>query len=268
MHPFRTYVKTGRAKARLVSTLATEKRLKLGYRRMADFRPKIWNGEPIPYHETVEVLRSLIGTYGKAGPAIRALAEHPDPDALATLIELAHSRDPYLRASALEAIGCHRTGRDVAKVLVSSLDYSNGFVVRAAARAAAALGLTAAHDRILELVGAEEEATRLSALAALQSLWQPSDFEAVFARYLSDPSDRVRKQAAWTLEKNVGSDHWERVFDAWSADRIPRHRAWACSIAEKFGTKAILAKLVGLCSDPDGHVRRAAERAVKAVGTS
>ena len=64
---------------------------------MADFRPSTWNGEPIPYHETVEVLRSLIGFYGKAGPAIRALAEHPDPDALATLIDLTHSRDPYLR---------------------------------------------------------------------------------------------------------------------------------------------------------------------------
>jgi HEAT repeat protein len=162
----------------------------------------------------------------------------------------------------------HRTGRDASEVVVSMLDDSNGFVVRAAARAAVALGLAAAHDRIYELVWAKEEATRLSALEALQSLWEPSDFEAVFARYLSDPSDRVRKRAAWTLEKNIGSDHWERVFNAWSGDRIPRHRAWACSIAERFGTKAILAKLVGLCSDPDGHVRRAAERAVKAVGAS
>jgi hypothetical protein len=72
---------------------------------MADFRPKTWNGEAIQYHETVKVLRTLISTSGKAGPAIRALAEHPDPDALATLIDLTHSRDPYLRAAAVEAIG-------------------------------------------------------------------------------------------------------------------------------------------------------------------
>lgn len=145
---------------------------------------------------------------------------------------------------------------------------SNGFVIRAAVRAAAALGLAGAHDRILELAGAEEEATRLSALAALQSLWQPLDFEVVFARYLSDPSDRVRKEAAWTIEKNLGPDHWERVFHAWSGDRLPRHRAWACSLAERFGTGAILAKLVGLCSDRDGHVRHAAGRAVNAIRTS
>jgi hypothetical protein len=47
--------------------------------------PQTWNGEPIPYRETVEVLRTLISTYGKAGPAIRALAEHPDSDALEAL---------------------------------------------------------------------------------------------------------------------------------------------------------------------------------------
>jgi hypothetical protein len=230
--------------------------------------PQTWNGEPIPYRETVEVLRTLISTYAKAGPAIRALAEHPDSDALEALIDLTHSRDPYLRASAVEAIGYHRTGRDAAEVVVSMLADSNCFVVRAAARAAAASGLAAAHDRIHELIEAQEEATRLIALEALQILWEPSDFEAVFARYLSDPSDRVRKQAAWTLEKNVSSDQWERVFSAWSGDRIPRHRAWACSIAERFGTKTIFAELVGLCSDPDGHVRRAAERAVKAIGAS
>jgi hypothetical protein len=232
---------------------------------MAEFRSETWNGKPIPYHETLEVLRSLNGTYGEAGPAIQALAAHANPEALTILTDLTHSRDPYLRASSVEAIGNHHAGHDAADVVMNMLTDRSGFVIRAAVTEAAVLGLAAAHDRVLELVGAEEEATRLSALAALQDLWKPSDFEAVFARYLSDLSDRVRKRAAWTLEKNVGSDHWEQVFHAWSGDRLPRHRVWACSLAERFGTEEILAKVVGLCSDCDGHVRHAAERAVKAI---
>src|SRR5271165_1590082 len=47
---------------------------------VTSFRPETWNGEPSPCDETFEVLRTLISTYGKAGPAIRALAEHPGPD--------------------------------------------------------------------------------------------------------------------------------------------------------------------------------------------
>ena len=234
--------------------------------RILDYRTGM--GSQIPYDEPVKVLRTLINTRGKAGPAIEALAEHPDPEALATLIDLTGSQDPYLRASAVNAIGRHRTGCDAAEVVLSALNDSNGFVIRAAARASAALRLAAAHDRIHALVGSKEEHTRLSALEALQNLWEASDFETVFARYLHDPSDSVRKQAAWTLETNVGAEQWERVFAAWSGDPIPRHRAWACSLAERFGTRATLGRLDGLRSDPDGHVRSAAERAVKVIGDS
>src|SRR5437588_551242 len=81
--------------------------------------------------------------------------------------------DPYLRRAALEAIGDHPSGRDASDVVLSMLHDRNGFVVRTACDVAAVLGLAGAHDRILELVGASEEATRLSALRALEGLWMP-----------------------------------------------------------------------------------------------
>ena len=93
----------------------------------------------------------------------------------------------------------------------------------------------------------------------------PSDFENVFARHLKDRSDDVRKQAAWTLNKNVGPEHWQRLFEVWAIDRLPRHRGWACSLAEKFGDRTVSDKLHALCSDPNGHVRMAGKRAAQVV---
>jgi HEAT repeat protein len=236
---------------------------------MAGFRPEIWNGEPIPYHEPIEVLRTRVRTSGnRAGAAIRALAGHPEPEAIAILVELTRSADPYLRRAGLEAIGYNPSGRNASDHVLSLLDDKNGFVVRTACEVAAVLGLAGAHDRILELIVASEEATRLSALRALECLWVPADFEKVFARYVNDRSAVVRKQAAWTLNKNVGPEHWEQVFELWSNDRLPRYRVWACSIAEKFGDRTILARLNALRSDPNGHVRRAVDRAVKVIGKS
>jgi HEAT repeat protein len=181
---------------------------------------------------------------------------------------LARSPDPYLRRAGLEAIGDHPSGRDASDVVLNLLHDRTGFVVRTACDVAGVLGLTGGHDRILELAGADEEATRLSALSALERLWVPPDFEKVFARYVHDRSDDVRKRAAWTINRNVRPEHWKRVFELWASDRLARHRVWACSIAERFGDRTALATLNALLSDLDGHVRRAAERASKAIGES
>ena len=188
---------------------------------MSGSKPENWNGEPIPYREPIEVLRSRVCASGSnVGAAIRALADRPEPEAFAILVDLARSPDPYLRRAGLEAIGDHPSGRDASDVVLNLLHDRTGFVVRTACDVAGVLGLTRAHDRILELAGADEEATRLSALSALERLWLPSDFEKVFARYVHDRSDDVRKRAAWTLNRNVGPEHWKRVFELWASDRL------------------------------------------------
>jgi HEAT repeat protein len=231
---------------------------------MADFRPTTWNGEPIPYHASVEILRTLTHKSGeKAAAVICALAASSDPAAMAILIDLTRSPDPYLRKSAVEGIGNNPSGRDAADVVISLLHDGNGFVVRVACRAAAVLCLSKAHERIQRLLEAKEEATRHSAIEALAILWKPSDFEQVFERYLWDRSDNVRKWAAWTLKDNVDLDHWERLFKAWSSDPLPRHRVCACTLVQKFATSADLAMLNPFFSDPDGHVRHAADHAAR-----
>jgi HEAT repeat protein len=233
---------------------------------MTSFKPQIWNGVPIPYDASVAELRAAIREPGpKAWAAIRALAEKPEAEALAALVELTGSSDPHLRRSAVEAIGSHPSGRTAAEVVCQALHDRDAFVVRAATGAAANLRLQAAHQRVLSLVKASEESTRVVALRALEQLWQSSDFEAVFDRYLCDPSERVRKQAAWTVHKNVAAEHWEQVFSAWSKDPVPRHRVWACQVAGSFGSRTVVPALEALRADPDGHVRWAAQRAAEQI---
>ncbi|HYV36683.1 MAG TPA: HEAT repeat domain-containing protein [Gemmataceae bacterium] len=230
---------------------------------MADFKPQIWNGEPIPYDASVADVRSTVEEPGpKAWAAIRALADKPDPEALTTLVQLTHSSDPHLRRSAVEALGIHYSGQSASEVVCHLLHDRVSFVARAAVDTAAKLQLTAAHGQVVCLVKAAEDSTKLAALRALESLWKSSDFELVFDLYLHDPSKEVRKQAAWTLQKNVGADHWEHLFSAWSTDPLPRHRVWACQVAEMFGSATIIPALHVLCADQDGHVRGAASQAV------
>jgi HEAT repeat protein len=235
--------------------------------RMTDFKPQTWNGVPIPYGASVADLRAMIDEPGpKAWAAIRALGEKPEADALSALVQLTRSSDPHLRRSAVEAIGIHPSGQTASKVVCELLHDRDNFIVRAAVKAAANLRLDSARERVLSLVKASEESTRIAALRALESLWQSSDFETVFDLYRHDRSDEVRKQAAWSLQKNVGADHWERLFSAWSKDSVPRHRVWACEFAGRFGSRAVLPALEALRADHDGHVRAAARQAAERIG--
>src|SRR6266849_7629210 len=190
--------------------------------RMPDFKPQIWNGVPIPYGASVGELRATIADGGpKAWAAIRALAEKPDAEALAVLVQLTQLSDPHRRRAAIEAIGMHRSGQTASEAICQALHDPEARIVRAAMEAAANLNLPRAHDQLLSLVKASDENTRIAALGSLEKLWQPADFESVFYVYRNDPCERVRKQAAWTLHPNGGEGQWAVVCAAWSTDTVP-----------------------------------------------
>jgi HEAT repeat protein len=140
-------------------------------------------------------------------------------------------------------------------------------VVRSACEAAAVKRVTAAHDSILRLIDAGEESTRVVSLRALRTLWQESDFDRVFRAFSSDGSTDVRKEAAWTLQSNASPSTWRRLFEAWRADALARHREWACELASAYGGTDVLPDLLGLVNDIDGHVRERAAQAVRDLET-
>jgi hypothetical protein len=230
-------------------------------------KPETWNGVRVPYDAPIPILGEQLRSHGaEAWAAFIALGANPTPEALQLLVVATQSADPYYRRAAVEAIAGHKLGTTAAAVLCQCLHDASGVVVRAACEATAALNIGAAHAAVLRLIEAPAPATRIAALRALAVLWQPADFAPVFACAQHDASAEVHKEAAWTLYRNVDAAHWATLFAAWRSASVVRHRVWACEIAARFGGSAVLARLEELRTDPDGHVRQAAERVLKARG--
>ena len=67
------------------------------------------------------------------------------------------------------------------------------------------------------------------------------------------------------LRKRALRSNWRLLFDIWYREHPPRHRVWACELAETFGGSEILPFLAKLSEDRDGHVREAAGRAIDII---
>lgn len=117
----------------------------------------------------------------------------------------------------------------------------------------------------MTLLSSPLESTRQAALCALETLGQDKDFDAVLRIFEADPSKAVRKQAAWNLRSAAASRNWRRLFSIWYADEQPRHRQWACELAQAFGDADVLPQLVLLSGDANGHVRKAAHLAAERI---
>jgi hypothetical protein len=125
-----------------------------------------------------------------------------------------------------------------------------------------------AHDLVLALLTNTSGSTRQSALRALCTVWRDADFSVVFQVYERDADLRVRREAAWLLRKHAGPENWRKLFEAFSADEFARHRQWACEIAETFSDAQMLPLLSRLTFDSNGHVRKAASRAIEIMSTT
>jgi HEAT repeat protein len=122
------------------------------------------------------------------------------------------------------------------------------------------LGLAEAHDDLLALLSSREAATRQAAVGALASFWRAGDFAPVLRLSLSDPSQAVRRDAAWSLRATAGAETWRELFEVWKEDQSPRLRLWACQLAGEYGDEHMKTALEALARDQDGHVRKAVAR--------
>lgn len=224
--------------------------------------PATVNGEFVPFSATVADLVSRLKPAGPAAwAAFVALGANPSQEALDVLRDVAANPDWRYRRCAIEAIALHPLGRSAEAVVCRALLDQSPYVVRTACNSASALGLSEAHDTILRLISSESAETREVALRALASLWHAEDFAPVFRIFQKDPKKSVRNRAAWTLIENVSPSTWRTLLNAWRNDPLPRHRSWACDLVERFGDEAARNNLLELLNDPDGHVRKAAQRA-------
>lgn len=227
-------------------------------------RPKYLNGVPVPYDAEVSFLVSQLNRPGpQAWAAFLALGYHQSEEAFKVLVEYATSTNWEYRRAAVDAIAKHSLGKSVVQLLIALLKDPSQYVVREACNAISHLRLQEAHDPIMSLLDLEEDYTKSTALEAIRVLWRPADFASVFHIFCTDPSGDVRRTAAWTLRENASQKTWNELFNAWRTDSLGRHRVWATELVGEFGDSMSGKELAPLLEDPDGHVRKAARRALK-----
>lgn len=198
---------------------------------------------------------------------IRKLRSREDEEALKQLAQAATIEDQFLRRAMLESIGLHPLGRKLTSNIVDALGDPSEYVVRTACEIVQKWELNEAHESVVALLENGSKATRLAAIRALGAIWTDADFSLIFPIYTSASELGVRREAAWVLRRRATSGHWRPLFNAFYADKLPRHRQWACELAENFSGPDILPLLSQLSLDVDGHVRKAALRAIRTVSS-
>jgi HEAT repeat protein len=207
-------------------------------------------GKPRPIHEV-----------------IRGLEAREDAGALKALAEAAVAQDQFLRRTAIEVIGRHPRGRELWAVILGALGDRSEYVVRTACEVVAHWELNEAHEPVVSLLANVSRATRRAAIRTLGAIWLDADFPPVFRIYTCASEIDVRREAAWVLQRRVTSAHWRTLFEAFQKDELPRHRQWACQLAESFSGPDVLPVLRELSLDVDGHVRKAASQAVRTLSS-
>ncbi len=226
-------------------------------------RPPQLNEARVPDEASVAELARLANVGGGVRwAAFTALGHSADPRAIDELLGLSRSTDWTVRRAAVEGIGLRPRSPAVADRLAVMLDDDDQRVVRAAIEAIARLGHVRLHDRVVALTATNEESTREVAVAALEQLWEAGDVDRLVAIARTDVSKEVRCTAARVLRNHVDSNSWHQLFDLWIDDPRAEHRTWACQLVEIFGGQAMENRLASARHDRDGHVRKAAERAV------
>lgn len=226
--------------------------------------PSIVNGTPIHYGTSYDELCEYLKTPGPlAWASFHALSHLGTSVSLKKLIELSQSSDWRFRRSAVDAIAYHPQAAEAIETIDKALSDSSEYVVRVACEVVAKLKFVVLHDNVLHLLTSHNPSTREYAVKTLSEIWQMDDFDKVYNLFKTDEIQEVRNAAAWTLRAHATDDNWRKLFEAWWQDSLVRHRKWSCELASIFGVNQVKKELENLAFDKDGHVRKAAIKALE-----
>ena len=226
--------------------------------------PSTVNGAPIHYGTSYDELCEYLKTPGAlAWASFRALSHLGTSASLKKLIELSQSSDWRFRRSAIDAIAYHPEAEEAIETIGKALSDSAEYVVRVACEVVAKLKFVVLHDNVLHLLTSNNPNTREYAVKTLSEIWQTDDFDKVYNLFATDKIQEVRNAAAWTLRAHVTEDNWLKLFEVWWQDTLVRHRKWSCELASAFDVNQVKKELENLAFDKDGHVRKAAIKALE-----
>ena len=213
-------------------------------------------------------LQSLITTASTAQvperwTAFRKIGGYSVDESFSFLAGQLQNTDWRVRRIALESIARHAFSDRAADTICLLLSDPNAFVVRTACAAVESLHLYPAHDEVIRLCTDFDRETQIAALRTLAAVWTHGDEQFVIYIFVSTNDEEIKKAAAWTLHATANESTWQGLFDLWATDAIPRHRVWSCELVERFAESEKASLLEKFSTDDDGHVRKAAARAMK-----
>lgn len=233
---------------------------------MTASRPQEVSGVEVPYALSLKELQALITSdVTRRWAAMVALAHSENPGAVQALRDLASAPDAHVRRFALELLGRKDGDAMLTELVLKGLGDPDEHVVRTALHAAGNHSIVEARPAVLHSLVHGTPSTRQVALTALETIAQAEDFDTLVSTFKSDPSIEVRRASGWTLFKRRTSNLAPRLFALWHADPLPRHRGWACRLATEFPSAEFGERLLALSLDLDGHVRKAAKLALRAL---
>lgn len=191
------------------------------------------------------------------GPSVEG--SHP------AVIATTNVRDQFERRSAVAAIGLGTRDAVVEAIIVQALRDPSEYVARAACEVVEKWALLAGRDAVVLLLRDKASLTRRAAIRTFLTIGTAADLPLLLQVFKVDKAQDVRREAAWVLWGTASAATWRSIFALFADDATPRHRVWACQLAERFGGPAERGILQRLADDPDGHVRTAAQRGLDAL---
>ena len=186
----------------------------------------------------------------------------PEANELNDLLADLTSPNSGLRRAAATDLANHPQRQRATVALIEALGDHLDYVVTAASDALVGIGGQDAHAALLRLLRHPNAFVREHVLWIFRPIWRESDFDVILETHQHDSSTDVRKRAGFLLRDVASKKTWHRLFDLWHNDSLPRYRVWGCELAQQFGDATIRDRLATLVSDDDGHVRKAADKAL------
>lgn len=224
---------------------------------------KIINGERVPYEKPEdELIEQAEGGAHGCWVAIYALGFINSPKVADFLAEQLSSKDWARRRAAVEAVRFQNPNTRLSDRLIALLKDPYPAVQRVACESLREMKLVKAIPSICDLLNNEDSETRKAALKALDVLWSDVNWTGIFSMATADRNLEVRKTASRVLRQHVDVSNWHDLFKLWCEDSLAEHRTWACEILGDFGGAKDRELLEPLCTDENGHVRKAAATAL------
>jgi HEAT repeat protein len=203
-----------------------------------------------------------------AQAAIVALEKLATPESLDLLMSVLDREgiDWLCRVSAAHAVGRHPLGRSQSARVLSPLEHPDPVIFATAASAAATLGLAEAIPSLMARLQDPNRTIFAGAYNAIIVMRPASELSALLALYRTGDYEE-RKKIGSLVACTFYPAAWLDVFELLHSSEVGEHRVWAARIAHEFAGGEQLPKLEAMISDRDGHVRKAAVRAIAAINS-